>query len=153
MTNLYDKLDEIKQNPLSYQGKLVKSRYWPEIMEIIFITPMENTINCAFSTLDKNIYSPKMFNIDELKEIEIIDQDFGGNSNNFFLAMAGYIIRNNYELDPYFAVGISKIDPLPHQLDAVYNYILPRGVLRFMIADDPGAGKTIMAGLVIKEYI
>jgi len=61
------------------------------------------------------------------------------------------LIRINYEYNPYFAVGISKIDPLPHQLEVVYGYLLARPTIRFLIADDPGAGKTIMAGLLIKE--
>ena len=61
------------------------------------------------------------------------------------------MIRINYEYNPYFAVGISKIDPLPHQLEVVYGYLLARPTIRFLIADDPGAGKTIMAGLIIKE--
>ncbi len=53
--------------------------------------------------------------------------------------------------DPLLAVNTSKIDPLPHQIEAVYGYILKLPRIRFLIADDPGAGKTIMAGLVIKE--
>ena len=53
--------------------------------------------------------------------------------------------------DPLLAVNISKIDPLPHQIEAVYGFILKLPRIRFLIADDPGAGKTIMAGLVIKE--
>ena len=48
-------------------------------------------------------------------------------------------------------MNISKVDPLPHQIEAVYGYILQQPRVRFLIADDPGAGKTVMAGLVIKE--
>ncbi len=55
--------------------------------------------------------------------------------------------------DPMFAVTTSDIRPLPHQLRAVYGELLPRTPLRFLLADDPGAGKTIMAGLYIKELI
>src|SRR4051812_49604782 len=51
------------------------------------------------------------------------------------------------------AVTTSDIEPLPHQLRAVYGELLPRTPLRFLLADDPGAGKTIMAGLYIKEAI
>jgi len=53
--------------------------------------------------------------------------------------------------DPLLAMNISKVDPLPHQIEAVYGYILRQPRVRFLIADDPGAGKTIMAGVVIKE--
>ena len=56
-----------------------------------------------------------------------------------------------YEYDPYFALSIARVDPLPHQLEAVYDYFLKLPRIRFLLADDPGAGKTIMAGLLIKE--
>src|SRR5207245_9994193 len=55
--------------------------------------------------------------------------------------------------DPVLAVHTSMVDPLPHQITAVYESMLPRQPLRFLLADDPGAGKTIMAGLLIKELI
>jgi SNF2 family DNA or RNA helicase len=55
--------------------------------------------------------------------------------------------------DPVLAVHTSLVDPLPHQITAVYEAMLPRQPLRFLLADDPGAGKTIMAGLLIKELI
>jgi superfamily II DNA or RNA helicase len=58
-----------------------------------------------------------------------------------------------YLFDPFLAVQTSNLDPLPHQIDAVYNEMLPRQPLRFLLADDPGAGKTIMAGLFCKELI
>ncbi|CAG0957360.1 RNA polymerase-associated protein RapA [Planctomycetaceae bacterium] len=55
--------------------------------------------------------------------------------------------------DPFLAVHTSKIDALPHQISAVYGELLWRSPLRFLLADDPGAGKTIMAGLFIKELL
>lgn len=56
-----------------------------------------------------------------------------------------------YEYDPFFSLSIARIDPLPHQLEAVYEYFLKLPRIRFLLADDPSAGKTIMAGLLIKE--
>jgi len=53
--------------------------------------------------------------------------------------------------DPLLAMNVSKIDPLPFQIEAVYGYVLKQPHIRFLIADDPGAGKTIMAGLILKE--
>jgi hypothetical protein len=55
----------------------------------------------------------------------------------------------SYEYDPYFALAIARVDPLPHQLEAVYDYFLKQPRIRFLLADDPGAGKTIMAGLLL----
>jgi superfamily II DNA or RNA helicase len=58
-----------------------------------------------------------------------------------------------YLFDPFLAVQTSNLDPLPHQIQAVYDEMLPRQPLRFLLADDPGAGKTIMAGLFAKELM
>lgn len=51
-----------------------------------------------------------------------------------------------YKFDPYFGLSISRVDPLPHQLEAVYDHLLKLARVRFLLADDAGAGKTIMAG-------
>ncbi|MGC8477639.1 MAG: DEAD/DEAH box helicase [Acetobacteraceae bacterium] len=69
------------------------------------------------------------------------------------LASEAYRIRLAHLFDPYLAVTASQIDALPHQITAVYGEMLPRQPLRFLLADDPGAGKTIMAGLLIKELL
>ena len=71
--------------------------------------------------------------------------------NDFFLAMEATRIRLAFAHDPHFAVSMSGVDALPHQLEAVYDRMLPQARLRFVLADDPGAGKTIMTGLFIKE--
>ncbi|WP_157080322.1 DEAD/DEAH box helicase, partial [Sphingobium cloacae] len=62
-------------------------------------------------------------------------------------------IKLAHFFDPYLAIHTSLVDPLPHQISAVYGEMLPRQPLRFLLADDPGAGKTIMAGLLMKELI
>ncbi len=69
----------------------------------------------------------------------------------FRLASEAQRIRLAHLFDPFLAVHLSLLEPLPHQLQAVYSEMLPRQPLRFLLADDPGAGKTIMAGLFIKE--
>jgi hypothetical protein len=69
------------------------------------------------------------------------------------LASEAYRIRLAYLFDPYLAVSASQIEALPHQITVVYGEMLPRQPLRFLLADDPGAGKTIMAGLLIKELL
>jgi SNF2 family DNA or RNA helicase len=76
---------------------------------------------------------------------------FNGSSELFKLVSEAYRIKLAYIFDPMMAVHTSMIEPLPHQITAVYDSMLPRQPLRFLLADDPGAGKTIMAGLLIKE--
>ena len=74
-----------------------------------------------------------------------------GDPTHFRLAAEAHRIRLAFQYDPHFAVSVSQVDPLPHQMDAVYTHLLTQPRIRFLIADDPGAGKTIMAGLGIKE--
>jgi hypothetical protein len=76
---------------------------------------------------------------------------FDGDGEAFRLVMEAYRLKMAHLFDPYLAVHSSLIEPLPHQISAVYEKMLPRQPLRFLLADDPGAGKTIMAGLLMKE--
>src|SRR5438093_3012068 len=78
---------------------------------------------------------------------------FDGDGRLFRLVSEALRIRLAYLFDPLLAVHTSTLDALPHQIQAVYGEMLPRQPLRFLLADDPGAGKTIMAGLFIKELI
>lgn len=76
---------------------------------------------------------------------------FDGDGGAFRLVSEAHRIRMAHLFDPVLAVHTSVVDPLPHQITAVYEVMLARQPLRFLLADDPGAGKTIMAGLLIKE--
>ena len=76
---------------------------------------------------------------------------FNADGALFQLVSEAYRIHLAYLFDPLLAVHTSLIEPLPHQITAVYEKMLPRQPLRYLLADDPGAGKTIMAGLLIKE--
>src|ERR1700686_4258678 len=78
---------------------------------------------------------------------------FDGNGDEFKLAVEAKRIDLAFLFDPMMAVHTSNVDALPHQITAVYESMLPRQPLRFVLADDPGAGKTIMAGLYIRELI
>jgi SNF2 family DNA or RNA helicase len=78
---------------------------------------------------------------------------FDGDGHLFRLVSEAHRIRLAHLFDPVLAVHTSLVEPLPHQITAVYETMLPRQPLRFLLADDPGAGKTIMAGLLIKELM
>lgn len=78
---------------------------------------------------------------------------FDADANLLRLASEAYRINLAHIFDPYLAVHTSAIEPLPHQISAVYQEMLPRLPLRYILADDPGAGKTIMTGLFLKELI
>lgn len=76
---------------------------------------------------------------------------FDADPASFKLALEAYRISLAHLFDPLMAVHTSNVEPLPHQISAVYEAMLPRQPLRFVLADDPGAGKTVMAGLLIRE--
>ena len=78
---------------------------------------------------------------------------FDADANQMKLASEAYRISLAHLFDPYLAVHTSAVEPLPHQISAVYQEMLPRVPLRYVLADDPGAGKTIMTGLYIKELM
>lgn len=76
---------------------------------------------------------------------------YDGDGRLLRLGIQAYSLGISYEFDPYFGLSISRVDPLPHQLEAVYDYLLKLPRVRFLLADDAGAGKTIMSGLLIRE--
>lgn len=78
---------------------------------------------------------------------------FDADGDKVRLASEAYRISLAHLFDPYLAVHTSSVEPLPHQISAVYQEMLPKLPLRYVLADDPGAGKTIMTGLLIKELI
>ena len=94
---------------------------------------------------------------DDEERLELVEEgrpwSFDSDGALFRLVSEAQRIRLAHLFDPLLAVHTSDIDPLPHQITAVYESMLPRQPLRFLLADDPGAGKTIMAGLLIKELI
>ena len=90
---------------------------------------------------------------DDLARLSILqaEHSFDGDGRLLRLGLQAYSLGIAYEFDPYFGLSISRVDPLPHQLEAVYDYLLKVARVRFLLADDAGAGKTIMAGLLIRE--
>ena len=78
---------------------------------------------------------------------------FDGDGDLLRLVSEAYRIRLAWLFDPYLAITTSLVEPLPHQISAVYEEMLPRQPMRFLLADDPGSGKTIMSGLLIRELM
>ena len=89
----------------------------------------------------------------ELEPLFKQEPSFEADPNQFRLASEALRIKHAALYDPLIAVNSSNIDPLPHQIRAVYEHLLPKVGLRYLLADDPGAGKTIMAGLYLKEMM
>jgi len=90
---------------------------------------------------------------EEFAALRVVDRvpSFAGDASQLALGIQAWALGIAWEFDPYFGLSISRVDPLPHQLEAVYDYLLRLGRVRFLLADDAGAGKTIMSGLLIRE--
>jgi SNF2 family DNA or RNA helicase len=115
-----------------------------------------DAIELTYKTPTGKVANELLYRHDE-ERLEIVEQgrpwSFDGDGALFRLVSEAHRIRLAHLFDPVLAVHTSDVDPLPHQITAVYEAMLPRQPLRFLLADDPGAGKTIMAGLLMKELI
>ena len=113
-------------------------------------------LELTYKTPTGKVANELLYRHDEPR-IEIVEVgrpwSFDGDGALFRLVSEAQRIRLAHLFDPVLAVHTSVVEPLPHQITAVYESMLPRQPLRFLLADDPGAGKTIMAGLLIKELI
>lgn len=113
-------------------------------------------LELTYKTASGKVANELLYRHDEPR-LELVEQgrpwSFDGDGALFRLVSEAQRIRLAHLFDPVLAVHTSVVDPLPHQITAVYESMLPRQPLRFLLADDPGAGKTIMAGLLIKELI
>ncbi len=113
-------------------------------------------LELTYKTPTGKVANELLYRHDEPR-LEIVEDgrpwSFDGDGALFRLVSEAQRIRLAHLFDPVLAVHTSDIEPLPHQITAVYEAMLPRQPLRFLLADDPGAGKTIMAGLLMKELI
>lgn len=145
------KLEEIKPNAV-IRGVL------PERHVTVVGTQWfgSNAVELTYKDPDGKVGNTLLYRSNE-SEISIVEEGrpwgFDADGGLFRLVSEAHRIRLAHLFDPVLAVHTSNVDPLPHQITAVYEEMLPRQPLRFLLADDPGAGKTIMAGLLIKELI
>ncbi len=139
--------EELKPN-ITVHGPL-----FPEPVQVIVAVPMGTSVKLVGKgTRSNSVYEPI------LTEEQLVlltaspaHEPFDGDARKFRLGIEAMRLGLAYEYDPYFSLSIARVDPLPHQLEAVYDYFMRLPRIRFLLADDPGAGKTIMAGLLIKE--
>ncbi|MFW5777082.1 MAG: helicase-related protein [Spirochaetota bacterium] len=120
------------------------NRHGPDTVSVIFTESTGGVGRQLLSRADQE----RLF-VETVALLPPLDAD----ANEFKLAAESQRIRLAWLHDPLLAVNTSAVEPLPHQISAVYEHMLPRQPLRYLLADDPGAGKTIMAGLLVKELI
>jgi SNF2 family DNA or RNA helicase len=116
----------------------------------------DSALTVYYKTADGTLLERMLFRNDEVN-LSLAEAGrpwaFDAPGEEFKLAAEAYRINLAHLFDPMMAVHTSNVEPLPHQITAVYESMLPRQPLRYVLADDPGAGKTIMAGLFIRELL
>jgi len=134
-------------------GSIIRGPVWPEPVEIKLIEEEGEYVHIVGATTISRDHVDQIIPRDEFHKLTILGEGtlFSEEDWKIFLALETIRYRFASLYDPLLAMNTSKVDPLPHQIEAVYGHILKLPRIRFLIADDPGAGKTIMAGLVIKE--
>ena len=127
----------------------------PEPVQVIVTVPLGASIKLIGKGLRTGQVHEPILSPEQIATLQVShpagQEPFDGDAARFRLGIEAMRLGLAYEYDPYFTLSIARVDPLPHQLEAVYDYLLKSPRIRFLLADDPGAGKTIMAGLLIKE--
>ena len=128
-----------------------------EIVRVVTVEPVgDDSITIYYKNSHGRLGEQMLFRSDEAR-LELAEVGrawaFDAFGADFKLGLEAYRISLAHLFDPMMAVHTSNVDPYPHQISAVYESMLPRQPLRFVLADDPGAGKTIMAGLLIRELM
>jgi len=137
------------------QGNILKSPFWPEKVKVVSVKTIgKSQVKIEAVGLETNHFYNPILSEEDIKTMEILEEKpfiFSADGESLFLYLESHRIKNAFQFDPLYAVNVSQVDPLPHQIEAVYHYIMQNPRIRFLLADDPGAGKTIMAGLLFKE--
>jgi len=134
-------------------GIVITGSKWPEPVELKRVDNDGSYIHIVGSTTVSSQHIDQFIPLSEIDQISfnVVRTDFSSEPWKIFLALEAKRYHLASLFDPLLAMNASKVDPLPHQIEAVYGYVLKLPRIRFLIADDPGAGKTIMAGLILKE--
>lgn len=134
-------------------GSIVTGPTLPEPIEVLATMPMGTALKVIGRGRNSGLTHDPVLSAAQLTQLTIsADREpFDGDARMFRLGIEAQRLGLAYEYDPLFSLSIARVDPLPHQLEAVYSYFMKLPRIRFLLADDPGAGKTIMAGLLLKE--
>ena len=139
--------------PIIPPKAVVRAPFLPEPVEVIITVLMGDSLKLIGRGLNTGMSYDPVLSPGQLAALEVSPErePLDGNPDHFKLGIEAARLALAYEYDPFFSLSVARIDPLPHQLEAVYEYFMKLPRIRFLLADDPGAGKTIMAGLLLKE--
>ncbi len=139
--------------PSITRGTVLSGPTLSESIEVLVVSPMGASLKIVgrgpqTGRLYDLVLTPEQL---EMLEVSAEREPFDGDAGRFRLGIEAHRLGLAHEYDPFFSLSIARVDPLPHQLDAVYNFFLQLPRLRFLLADDAGSGKTVMGGLTHKE--
>ncbi len=133
-------------------GAIIHGPQWPEPVEVNLAEEQGEYVRIVGVTVISRKHIDQLVKKADLPADSLIAKPlFQAEPRSVFLSLEAKRYRYASLYDPLLAMNTSKVEPLPHQIEAVYGFVLQLPRIRFLIADDPGAGKTIMAGLIIKE--
>ena len=135
-------------------GQVVRGPQFSEPMRVETVTPNgAETWTVGLVGQDSERFRRVTLTSADVAALTIADpaRSYAGDGRLLRLGLQAYALGIAYEFDPYFGLSLSRVDPLPHQLEAVYDHLLKLPSVRFLLADDAGAGKTVMAGLLVRE--
>lgn len=145
------KLEEIKKDAQ------IRGIIEGQVVRVVTVEPIgEHALTVYYKDSQGTLAERMLFRSDEINWAMATagrPWSFDAPGREFKLGLEAYRISQAALFDPMMAVNMANVDPLPHQISAVYEYMLPKQPLRYVLADDPGAGKTIMAGLLISELL
>ncbi|PLO50898.1 RNA helicase, partial [Klebsiella pneumoniae] len=145
------KLEEIKKDAQ------IRGIIEGQVVRVVTVEPIgEHALTVYYKDSQGTLAERMLFRSDEINLAMATagrPWSFDAPGREFKLGLEAYRISQAALFDPMMAVNMANVDPLPHQISAVYEYMLPKQPLRYVLADDPGAGKTIMAGLLISELL
>jgi superfamily II DNA or RNA helicase len=134
-------------------GLRLKGLVLGESVRVEHVRPLEGALHITYRNAQGELGEALLYP-EDLARLEVEEAPrfpLNAPGDLFRLAAEAKRIRLAYLFDPFMAVHASLVEPLPHQIEAVYGHMLPKNPLRFLLADDPGAGKTIMTGLFMRE--
>ena len=135
-------------------SQVVTGPLFNEPMRVVIVRPNgPDSVETGLVGLETNGFRSVTLTRADIANLKITDPHptYDGDGDLLRLGLQAYSMGIAHEFDPYFGLSISRVDPLPHQLEAVYEYFMKLPSVRFLLADDAGAGKTIMAGLLVRE--
>ena len=122
---------------------VLKGPMFPEPVQVIVAVPLGEAVKVIAKGLRTGQVHEPVLNDEQLAQLEASPEKepFDGDPHKFRLGIEALRLGLAYEHDPYFSLSIARVDPLPHQLEAVYDYFLKLSRIRFLLADDPALAR------------